>query len=223
MRHPLRADNPPVQSTTQRTDHNTSQPLITLPAASPHSQDSVRPSLGSSFGIFANVRCLERSNLTSCTSQISRGSPFHQHRQTPFGSLVHSDDCGFHSHFAPDRLMPQAQGIPQILWSKGRHTYLRAFPDIMRSFGADGKPFSFSLPRSSSDYPVYLEKLHSQDCLSSSPRACIPPSLTGIHWFQIRADNSFPTRYFCQSSLSTPGHPSRTRVPRVVVLWPAWK
>ena len=150
MGHPLRAELTHRCSPQQHWLGKT--PLAT----NPHSQDSVRPSLGPSLGLFEPVFFLERSNLPGCACRISRGSSFHQPRQMPFGSLVHSDDCGLHSHFAPDRLVPEARGLPQILWSKGSS----------QDFGAEGRPSSFSLPGPHALHFVSLEKLCSPDCLS---------------------------------------------------------
>ena len=108
---------------------------------------------------------LEYPVITLRLNSSSNSSSFHQPRRKPFGSLVHSDDCGLHSHFAPDRSMPEAQRAPQILQSKISSHVPLGFPNITQNFGADGRPSSFSQPRSHSDH-LHLEKLLFPDCLS---------------------------------------------------------
>ena len=107
----------------------------------------------------------------------------------PFGSLVHSDDCGAHSHSAPDSLMPKARGIPRILWLRGPSLVPLGF------HGAEGRSFSFSALRSHSHHLVCLEKLCSPDCLSQ-----ISLVLTGtFHGSRYEADDSFSIA-FCPRS-----------------------
>ena len=77
MRHLLRDVNPPEQSTTQQTksqcyNHLTNTGKTRSYLLQPLSLDSIRPSLGPSFGPFSPVLCFEKTILPSCASQISK-------------------------------------------------------------------------------------------------------------------------------------------------------
>ena len=84
-------------------------------------QDSVRPSLEPSFGLFAPVLCFERSILPGQT-----------------------DAFQFVGSLAPDRLMPEARGITRILWLRGPSHVPLGFHNITQDFGADGRPTSWN-------------------------------------------------------------------------------
>ena len=109
----------------------------------------------------------------------------------PFGSLVHSDDCGLHSHFAPDRLILKARGIPQILWSKRIVTRTSGLSQHHAELRSRREALPFRYRYLIQIILCIFRRYTLQIACPRSPRACIPPVLTEILWLQIRADNSF--------------------------------
>ena len=126
QRRTVGADDPPRSPTTHpadHTDHNQSTPTTTnllLPSHLVH---------------------LEKSNGPGCTCQISRGSSLPDrcpsfHRSNQMTTVFNRTSLQTAERQKPKR--------PQILWSKDRHSYHQAFPEVVQNFGAHKKPSSIS-------------------------------------------------------------------------------
>ena len=136
------------------------------------------------------------------------------------GSRNEADDS-FQSHFAPDLLITQRPRVFSDPLYKDRHTYHQAISVIVQKLEAHVKRSSLSFR-----HTILLsvtQNLFDAEVSIGNSSACSGNSLdtTLVH----RAGFFFPADIFAShlTILSTPGHPSRTGVPRIVVLLPKRK
>ena len=183
-----------VHNTTNGSRHvTTTQPTLTRQNPTCYKSPLTRLNqaiVGPSFGLFAPVPVLE-----SQTFHVARLESLKDlHSTNPDRCLsVHWSTQMTAVYIRISLQTASCQKPEESLRSSGqkdRHTYLWVFPTSRRTSEQTGDPLPFHYRDLIQIILCIFRSYSLRIACPRSPRACIPPVLTGILWLQIRAENS---------------------------------